>query len=272
MPHSYLGVASLKASITIGDAADDARLRSVLEAASQTIDDECDRTFRVHLGTLYPTYHDGRLLLPADLLAVTTLKTDGDGDRVYEQTWTPTDYDLLPVDAPGHRMPYWEIAVAPNGAFAFPWDARRGVELVGKLGYWEDLLLLAATTAEALDASETAVDLTGVSEIEVGQTVLVDAEQMYVTGLAGTTAAVERGVNGTTAAAHLIGAAVSLYRYPAPIVEATRLQAARLFQRVHAPFGLTGSAELGTTAVISRIDPDVKQLIQHYRSGIGMVA
>lgn len=272
MPHSYLGLESLKASITIGDAADDARLRAVLEAASQQVDDECGRTFRVYLGTAYPTLDGGRLVLDADLLAVTSLKTDADGDRVYETTWAPTDYDLLPTDAPGRRAPYWEIATAPGGRYGFPWNARRGVELVGKLGYWEDLLAVGTLGAAVATTNGTTITLTAGHGLEALQTIRVDDEQMYLTTVAGNTLTVERGVNGTTAAAHLDGAGVSVYRYPAPIVEATRLQAARLFQRVHAPFGIQGSADLGTAAVISRIDPDVTMLIRHYRSGVGVVA
>lgn len=48
---------------------------------------------------------------------------------------------------------------------------------------------------------------------------------------------------------------------PAPIREATLLQAARLYKRKDAPFGVTGSAEHGQLQTISKIDPDVKELI-----------
>lgn len=48
---------------------------------------------------------------------------------------------------------------------------------------------------------------------------------------------------------------------PAPIREATLLQAARLFKRKDAPFGVAGSAEHGQLMTITSIDPDVKQLI-----------
>src|SRR5690606_12441292 len=48
---------------------------------------------------------------------------------------------------------------------------------------------------------------------------------------------------------------------PAPIREATLLQAIRLYKRKDAPFGVTGSAEHGQLQTISRVDPDVKELI-----------
>lgn len=48
---------------------------------------------------------------------------------------------------------------------------------------------------------------------------------------------------------------------PPPIREACLLQAARLYKRKDAPFGVTGSPEHGQLQTISRIDPDVKELI-----------
>lgn len=275
MPHAYLGVASLKSAITIAstDSTDDIRLRAVLEAVSQQIDDDCQRTFRVYTATKTLTARNAKsLLLRDDLLAVTTLKTDADGDRTYENTWATTDYDLMPDDATDRRVPYWQVMVTPDGDYTFPVGVRRGVQIVGRWGFWQDLLTLTATLNEVLDTTETGVDLSGVTEVEAGQTILIDSEQMYIQSISGSTLTVERGVNGTTAAAHSSGAAVSLYRYPAPIVEATRLAAARIFQRVHAPFGVTGSADMGTITTITRIDPDVKGLLTAYRSGVGLVA
>ena len=52
---------------------------------------------------------------------------------------------------------------------------------------------------------------------------------------------------------------------PAPIVEATALQATRLYKRKDAPFGVIGSTELGQLMTISKIDPDVKSMIAPYR-------
>lgn len=51
---------------------------------------------------------------------------------------------------------------------------------------------------------------------------------------------------------------------PAPVREATLLQATRLFKRKDAPFGVTGSAEHGQLQTISRVDPDVKELLAPY--------
>ena len=51
---------------------------------------------------------------------------------------------------------------------------------------------------------------------------------------------------------------------PAAIREACLLQAARLYKRKDAPFGVTGSPEHGELQTISRVDPDVKELLAPY--------
>lgn len=51
---------------------------------------------------------------------------------------------------------------------------------------------------------------------------------------------------------------------PAPVREATLLQAARLYKRKDAPFGVAGNAEHGQLQTISRVDPDVKALIEPF--------
>lgn len=51
---------------------------------------------------------------------------------------------------------------------------------------------------------------------------------------------------------------------PAAIREATLLQAARLYKRKDAPFGVAGNAEHGQLQTISSVDPDVKELLKPY--------
>lgn len=51
---------------------------------------------------------------------------------------------------------------------------------------------------------------------------------------------------------------------PPSIREATLLQAARLYKRKDAPFGVAGSAEHGQLQTITSIDPDVKELLKPY--------
>ena len=53
---------------------------------------------------------------------------------------------------------------------------------------------------------------------------------------------------------------------PASIKMATLIQMARLFKRRDAPFGVAGSAEMGSEMrLLSRLDPDVELLVSTYR-------
>lgn len=51
---------------------------------------------------------------------------------------------------------------------------------------------------------------------------------------------------------------------PAPVVQATALQAHRLWQRRQAPFGVSGSNEMGQVRALTKIDPDLELLINQY--------
>lgn len=58
------------------------------------------------------------------------------------------------------------------------------------------------TLTEALDDSETGVDVTDGSLFKEGDVILIDSELMYVSGVVSNTLTVVRGSGGTTAAAH----------------------------------------------------------------------
>jgi hypothetical protein len=51
---------------------------------------------------------------------------------------------------------------------------------------------------------------------------------------------------------------------PLPVHEACILQASRIYKRKDAPFGVAGTSETGTLQLISKIDPDVKMLLDPY--------
>lgn len=266
--YSFLGLSAFKSSVTISDTTDDTRLLAVLESVSRQVELTCHRRFQPFSATMYfDAPHGSTLPLTHDLLSVTSLKTDANGAGTYENTWTVnTDYFLYPPNAAYDQSPYWRIDRARyNPTYSFPMCIERGVQIVGVWGYWLDLVAQSTLGAAITTTTTTSVTMSASHGLEAGQTILIDSEQLYITAVSSDTLTVERGVNGTTAATYLIAATVSLYRYPGPVVEATRIQAARIFQRVHAPFGITGSAELGTSTVIARIDPDVVAMLSDYR-------
>ncbi len=70
-----------------------------------------------------------------------------------------------------------------------------------------------ATLNEALDASETGVDVTDGTQFTVGDIITMNSEDMYVGVIAGNTLTVLRGYVGTTAATHTIRATITTRRF-----------------------------------------------------------
>lgn len=127
-------------------------------------------------------------------------------------------------------------------------------------------------TAEALDASEEEVTVDDGTKVYAGEVIRVDYEQMYVRSIKGndlvvergfhgtaktthTTSAdvyayrtytVKRGVNGTTAAAHLNGVAISKYYPPWDVRYLCKQMASLMAKKEETGYaGKTGSVELG---------------------------
>lgn len=228
------------------DTTDDALMDIVLEAVSREIETHCKRWFYPRTQTRYYTALYGQLLLVDDLLSVSTLKTltlNTSGTRTYGDSWAAVDYDLEPYNALNATppQPYHGVRKNPEGAYSFPTDWH-GVEIVGSWGYYDVRVTSSATLAEVLDTSETGVDVSSGTAFKVGQTVLIDSEQMFISAIATNTLTVTRAVNGTTAATHANGAAIGVYEYPV-VSEACLFQTALDYRGKDAPYGVSGGGE-----------------------------
>lgn len=118
--NGYTTLAAVKAILRITDATDDALLEGAIEAASRRVDSFTGRFFYQKTSTV-PLYafDEYRLPLVNDLVSVTTLKTDDDGDGTFETTWTAgTDYVLEPRDVALQSRPYRRVTAV--GAKSFP--------------------------------------------------------------------------------------------------------------------------------------------------------
>ena len=261
MSGSYLSLDALKSgsALDIHGADQDARLLSVLEAASRLVDRYCNRHFfelsavRSFDGTGAPRLH-----IP-DLIGVDSpgLRTDDDADGLFETAWAPSEYLLLPSNADpetaGNPLsrPYTAVEAAGKKRL----HKGRKIEITGRWGWWRHLRRAPESLSSAVNTVATSVAVSGGPGVEAGHTLLVDSEQLYVRGRSGNSLAVERGVNGTVPAAHEAGAAVWIYEYPAPVAEATLLQAVRLWR---APNRTAGGAGGG-------LDPEARLLLSGYR-------
>lgn len=120
------------------DNEEDIIFQSIITAVSRMIDRTTGRRFYTTAAdeTRYYTAEDGEVLYPDDdIQSVTTLYTDYDGDGTYEDTWTDSDFILLPANAALDSIPYTYIEIAPFGDYSFPIGIRKGVKIVGKFGY-----------------------------------------------------------------------------------------------------------------------------------------
>lgn len=187
----YATVATVKQRLDRNDTKDDDAIDDAIEAASRMIDGLTSRAFYQAVDEArYFTAEDSGYLEVDDLVSVTTLETDSDGDRTYEDSWASTDYDLEPYNGAAKGLPYTSIAITPAGRYGFPVGTARGVKITGTWG-WPSV--------------------------------------------------------------------------PHAIRDATIIQAIRLLKRKDAPFGVSGSPDLGLMQSIPKVDPDVAAMVAPYR-------
>lgn len=221
---------------------------------------EASKAFRTATGgrqihsTLETRYFDGdgsSRLWVGDLLSITTLKFDDDGDRVYDETLATTDYWLWP-DNPESGYGYRRIDLDPYGDYsAFP-VGRRTVELTGKWGMTElQVAVVGAAAITGTVATTSGLTITASADVEasdlvaVGDTFFLGTEELGpVLSVATTDIVVQaRGINGTTAATHST-VAMYLRRYPADIERAVRADAARYLYRASQGYPEGGFREM----------------------------
>lgn len=139
MANSYISRDDIKAylGVNAGElAGKDATLDLIAEAVSRAVDDATGRRFWTGEETRYYTPRRANELWIDDLVSVTSLKTDSDGDGIYETTWTEgTDFELYPYNAALHLKPYSRLDRMPLGSYAFP-VYRKSVQVIGIFGYW----------------------------------------------------------------------------------------------------------------------------------------
>ena len=264
--NSYAGLTTLKNRISIEGTGDDSQLRLLLEASSRAVDKYCHRFFYVLSAIRYFSGAGSELYFKReDLLSVTTLKTDEDGDGTFENTLTEnTDFFLFPLNS----YPKIRAEINPNGNFSgFGLGSKRGIKIEGEFGYGDGESASpysnsGTTTNEVLDISETDVDVVSGSALEAGQTILVESEQMYIKSISSNTLTVIRGVNGTSSATHAISKIIYIYAYPSPIRESVIMLTSRLWKRKDSAFAtIIASPELGQIEVFRGMDTDVKSFL-----------
>ncbi len=263
MSNVYCDLSTFKDRLNIKGSGADVTLLVLLEHVSRAIDQASNRFFYIKTETRHYDGSAGPLLLDLDLISVSSLKTDDDesGDS-WETTWTTNDYLLLPYNG----LPKHAVSVTPWGSKSdFNQGLKKTLEVAGSWGYDQVTEDTGADVNETYAAGDTTLTVTDGAKVNVGQTVLIDSEQLCVTAISGNDLTVERGTNGTTDAAHSSGADISVYRYPRALVEACILQAARRWRRRDPAFSGAGDLPGANEGALPVLDPDVKSLLAPFR-------
>ena len=243
-----------------GGTGDDDELFQLLMAVSEMVDSYCNRRFYPRIETLIIDGQGGKvLLMPDDLISVTTLKQDDSDDTTYNVTWAATDYRLLPAQAAPTQhwgSPYTSLQQLTSGAEDVFTKGTANFEVAGKWGWREFTEDSGSLLNGSATASATTVTVDDGTDFIVGQTVIIDTEQMLVTGISSNVLTVTRALNGTTGATHADNATVKILRWPGPVERATLIQAARIWTRAPSfePF-----------YVDADLDTDVRMMLDPYR-------
>jgi hypothetical protein len=141
----YCTVEEVKSRLGITDTADDFELRLAVWSASRSIDAYTGRYF--WRGTDTRTYVPESITRQPvdDLVSVTSLKVDRDGDGTYEETWTlGTDYVLevaagkYNTAAKGEQWPYTQAVVVTGGKlfpYTWMWSHLDRIQVAGVFGW-----------------------------------------------------------------------------------------------------------------------------------------
>ena len=274
MTNAYADLTTLKspAILNVPDDAHDERLLGMLEAVSRWIDGYCGRQFgAVHGERRFDGTGKASLTVPDMVTGNEMCVREASGEWV---GWPSSDWLLYPLNAapaePGGR-PYTRILLASGVHRRFPLS-RAGVAVNGVWGYGdvrEDAGWQVGGNAEVALGDSTIVVASGDGAIALstGHTIRIGDEQLYLVGVAVgqgmLTLTVQRGINGTEAATHAVGAPVSVYRYPRGVAEACLLQAAVWWrERLGGPFQRPDGDDDGE---IGGVSPTVRTLLAPYR-------
>jgi hypothetical protein len=272
MRSTYASLESLK--LAIGLSAEGRTHDAVLLEQSQSVSAAIDKyTGRFFYALTATRRYDGdgtpKLMLPGDVSSITTLSVDDDADRTWGLTLTEGS-DYIPWPRNRNNAPIRQLDLNPSSSNLTNWpDLLEGVQIAGVFGYSNEVEPAGTLAAGIADAEATSLSLVGGHTVQIGDTIQIDTEDLYVPALTTDTATIERGVNGTTAAAHSNGAAVSRRRYPRDIEDATRMQCARLWRE-----GRTGmSGTVGGDAVgwsFTNLYPAIRDILDRYRRFAGV--
>lgn len=266
MPNCYCTPTEVKTFLDGSTTTDDALLLRLCEAASRFVESEriTGRQFYETSETRYYDWMDYyRANLDRALISCTTLTNNS-------SAVSSDDYRLMPRN---DDPKLWiEMLIGSGTVFTYQTRKADATNVVGLWGYHDDpdnRWVSDTTLAAAISSTTvTSATVTATTNLEVGQTWKIDDEQMYVSAINTSTkvATIERGVNGTTAATHTIGIALSIYRPMREVRQATELIVAQLYKmRDSMPWGRIEYIDVGTIQQVAGVPEIAKDMLSRYQ-------
>lgn len=265
--NTYATLAELKQRLAIssGTSTYDEMLWRLLHLASRMVDRRCGRRFFVATATKRFDIRDVAGFLVNDLIAVTQLAEDRDGDGVYESLRKPDGYTLYPLDSEpeaAHGAPYRRVMCVMEDATDGFVIGQSRVKVTGQWGYRNHWLPSSATVRSSapISVADKSFFVDDDSSLSAGQTIMLDMEQMFVRQVAANAVGVTRGINGTSAAGHSAGSAVKVMVHPAEVSEATLMIAVDRWLKRD---GFKGGAT-DTSRALNEAMPEVDEMISPF--------
>lgn len=187
MPNWYTTRESVKRAVRLNGNENDEAVDRLIEAASRDVDNMTRRWFiprtQTRLFRWPGVYGRGDTLwLDADLISVTTLQTKAQDSS--PTTVSSSDYFLEPENSapPYNRI---EIDSSSTASFESGDTSQRSISVAGSWGFSNDTVSV-GTVASGLSSDATATEMVAsnsslISGIGVGDTLLIESEQLFVT-------------------------------------------------------------------------------------------
>lgn len=205
----YVSLDQVKDALGLTTTDEDGRLKRLIQQGSRWAEEVARTTFYPVTETRYfdaPEDEPGRVWFRDWLVALTGLSDDAG-------TFASDDYILYPLDGPPYR--YLELNPA-EAYFTYSDSTQKAIAVAGRWGYSTEATesLDTVQNASGMSTSDTTLTVSNGAQFEVGWTLLVEDEQMFVLEVAGNNLLVVRGQNGTTAAEHANGTEVERLLVP----------------------------------------------------------
>jgi hypothetical protein len=264
-------LSEVRADINADPAAADTanRIRSIIQGASAHISRACQRRFDERIETRYYTpwqlgqggdlYGRHDLLLDDDLRAVTTI-INGDGAPI------TSGYLLLPRAPANSVASYRTIRLSSQGATYWQSglaDPTGSIAVTGTWGYGGQWVATGATLAAGANIGDTTLTVSSGALVEIGMTLRIGTEYLYVHSVAANAVGVVRGVYGSVAASHNSGAALSRWQAHDTVQSAARrLTLWRMAQNMSPLFGQAVIGDLAFPVQTDALPADVLALLR----------